>query len=713
MAVSLSNLGLVLRRQGKLDDARVAYDRALRIRETTLGPDHPEVARALAALSALASNAGDFARARELGERAVTIAERADPRDRVVEAGAANNLALALFQLNDYAGARQRLEQAREAYEAALGPDHPEVGKTLSNLANVVGELGDLAEARRLYERAIAIQEKRQGPEHPDVALNVNNLAEIFFLVGDFDMSAGLFERALRVLERAFGPQHTRVAMALGNLAQVRAAQNKLQESRTLYARALSIREKAVGPDHPSLVYTLTGFAELGARLGEHAGASAMFERALAISERAFGPDHPATALALQGLGDLRLAEDRAVDAESPLARALRIRSELLGDDHPLVAESRASLARVFAKTGRPTAALDAALEAERVSRAHLQITAQALAERQALSYAEHRVSGADVALSLLASGALTNDDAVRRTWDAVVRSRALVLEEMAWRQRLAAATTDPALTRLAGDLSAARQRLAGLLVRNAADPASRDAVERAGRERDAAERALAERSLEFRSEQARVKTGLGEASAGLPDATALVAYVRFRRSSVAQPRDEYVAFVARASDKAPRVVPLGPARVIDERINQWRVAISTELEAGYPTQRSERVHRELGAGIRRLIWDPVTAAVAGQRQVFIVPAGPLHLVNWGALPDRSGKYLVENPLLIHYLSSERDLTKRETVGGEGLLLVDNPAYGRPTSARVRDSEVTSSGRALHRVDLVAFRRAPREPPRG
>ena len=726
VAVSLANLGLVLRRQGKLDDARVAYERTLKIREAALGPQHPEVARALAALSALASNAGDFARARELGERALTIAERAEPRDHVVEAVTANNLALALFQLTDYAGSRQRLEQALRAYETALGAEHPEVGKTLSNLANVVGESGDLAEARRLDQRAISIQEKRQGKDHPDVALNINNLAEVFYQVGDFDMSAGLFERAAAVLERTFGPQHTRVAMALGNLAQVRAAQGRLQESRALYARALSIREKALAADHPSLVYTLTGYAELSVRLREYAAARDMFDRALAISERAFGPDHPATALVLQGLGDLRRSEGDAPGAETAIARALRIRSDLLGDEHPLVAESRASLALILASTGRTAAALDAALEAERVARAHVQITAQALAERQALSYAEHRISGADVALSLLASNSVTGDDAVRRTWDAVVRSRALVLEEMVWRQRLAAASTDPALTHLARDLSNARQRLAGLLVRNAADPAARGIIERAVRERDAAERALAERSLEFRSEQARAKIGLGEAFSGLPEATALVAYVRFRRSApvaaatrpdpsrvaTEAPQDEYVAFVARAKDTTPTVVPLGRARDIDARVNQWRTAIARELEAGRPTTRSERVHREVGAAVRRLVWDPVSAAVAGQGQVFIVPAGPLHLVNWGALPDGAARYRrrtsATDPLLVIGARSD------ETRVSHGRRVVARRQPGLRSAAGVEfgtDGRIGSE--SLRRSGVVAFRRAACEPPRG
>ena len=682
VAVSLANLGLVLRRQGKLDDARAAYERALNIREKAYGPDDPQLASVIAALSALASNAGDFPRARDLGERAVRLAEHgADP---ISQAVAANNLALALFQLNDYDGSRNRLEQALAAYERALGPEHPEVGKTLSNLANVVSESGDLVEARRLYDRAIAIQEKRQGRDHPDVALNVNNLADVFYMLGDFETSAALFERALRALEGAYGPQHTRVAMVLGNLAQVRAAQGKSAESRSLYLRALAVREKAVGADHPSLVYPLSGFAQLSADLGEREAARPLFNRALAIAERAFGADHPATALVWQGLGELDLHANKLADAERSIARALQIRLDLLGPDHPLVAESRATLALVHAKLGRTAAALDAALEAERVSRAHLQVTAQGLAERHALSYAVSRVSGADIALSLLASKSVTDPDAVRKVWDSVVRSRALVLEEMAWRQRLAATTTDPTVTRLAQNLAAMRQRVAGLLVRHAADPASRVRIVEALAARDAAERALAEQSGEFRSGQAQGRIGIGEVSSQLAPSAALVAFVKYRGSTTGVaaggPRDEYLAFVMRGGANRAVAVRVGDAKAVDDLIQQWRAAIATEIDSGRPTARSERVHGVTGSAIRRLLWDPIVPSLAAASEIFIVPTGPLHLVNWGTLPDGKGRYLVERPQLIHYLSAERDLTRATRQDSRGLLLVDNPAYGAASS---------------------------------
>ena len=691
VAASLSQLGLVLRRTGQLKEAGEAYARALRIQEQALGPAHPEVARTLAAQTALANGTGEFARARELGERAIGIAERAQPADGVLTAVAANNLAIALYELNDYAGSQRRFEQSLRSYEAALGPDHPEVAKTSTNLANVVGEAGELTAARALYERAIAIQERRQGPDHPDVALGLNNLADIYVRIGDYAQAQRLFERALAILERAFGAQHTRVAMALGNLAEVRVRQGQYTVAEPLYERALEIREASLGPDHPSLVYTLTGLGDLRKELGQTQQARALYERALTTAERAFGPDHPMVALALHGLGDILLDMKELAAAEQRVTRAIDMRRQLLGDDHPLVAESRALLALILARTGRPVAAVESALEAERVARDHMQVTAQALSERHAATYAEHRVSGAAIALSLLETEPAGLSGLVAPTWDAVVRSRAAILEEVASRHRLVAGTDDSESVRLATTLIAARERLAGLLARGAADPASRTRVEEAARERDDAERMLAEHSLRFRTAQQRGRVGFAEAVAALPADAALVAFVKFRRMDVRSPGpasarvapgrterprdgDAYLALIARPG-APPSAVPLGDSDRIEAAVTRWRSGIAAEIEAGRPSARTERVHRTDGTALRQLVWDPVRQAIDGARQVFLVADGSLHLVNFGALPRSAGGYLVEDQRLLHHLSAERDLAQADTPLGRGLLVVDDPDY--------------------------------------
>ena len=76
--------------------------------------------------------------------------------------------------------------------------------------------------------------------------------------------------------------------------------------------------------------------------------------------------------------------------------------------------------------------------------------------------------------------------------------------------------------------------------------------------------------------------------------------------------------------------------------------------------------YRTAGAALRRAVWDPLNAHVAGAARTFIVPDGLLNIVNVAALPDRNGRYLVEGTSVIHYLSTERDLVHRRRSDDRG-----------------------------------------------
>jgi tetratricopeptide (TPR) repeat protein len=118
-------------------EAKLYFERALAIREQTLGPDHSNTAASL------------------------------------------NNLALLLRDQGDYVAARPLLARAMAINTAANGPDHPEVATNLNNLATVLRTQGDYAAARPLYERALAICEQTLGPEHPTTVVIRENLASL------------------------------------------------------------------------------------------------------------------------------------------------------------------------------------------------------------------------------------------------------------------------------------------------------------------------------------------------------------------------------------------------------------------------------------------------------------------------------------------------------------------------------------------------------
>ena len=205
----LSAAGIYLSSQGRSAEALPLQQRALRIREAALGPDHPDVATDLNNVGGVLSDLGRSAEALPLQQRALRIRE------------------------------------------AALGPDDPDVATDLSYVGRVLSDLGRSAEALPLQQRALRIREAALGPDHPYVAVDLNNVGRALLDLGRSAEALPLQQRALRIDEAAFGPDHPYVAADLSFVGGVLSALGRSAEALPLQQRALRIREAALGPDHP------------------------------------------------------------------------------------------------------------------------------------------------------------------------------------------------------------------------------------------------------------------------------------------------------------------------------------------------------------------------------------------------------------------------------------------------------------------------------
>jgi Tfp pilus assembly protein PilF len=244
--------------------ARPLMERALSIRETTYGPDHPEVASTLNNLAWALCELGEPATARPLLQRALDIRETTYGPDHPEVASALNNLAWALCELGEPATARPLLQRALDIRETTYGSDHPYVAGTLNNLAWALGELGEPATARTLLERALQLRETAYGPDHMLVASTLNNLARTLCDLGEAGTAQPLCERALHIHETTYGPDHPKVATTLNNLARALHEQNEPAIAKPLLTRALQINETAYGPDHPATLRIRQELQQLG-----------------------------------------------------------------------------------------------------------------------------------------------------------------------------------------------------------------------------------------------------------------------------------------------------------------------------------------------------------------------------------------------------------------------------------------------------------------
>ncbi|MGH9773657.1 MAG: tetratricopeptide repeat protein [Candidatus Acidiferrales bacterium] len=353
IAGSLNKLAEVFRKQGEYAKAETFYKRSLAIREKVLGPEHPAVAETLDDLGALYTGQGRIPEAEPLLKRALAIREKVLGLEHPDVAMSLEDLADVAYVSGDFQEAEPLLKRALAIREKALGPEHPDVAQSLTALAEDYLQEARYAEAEPLLKRARAIQEKALGPDHPDVAETLKDLGELSINQGHFPEAESFLERALAIREKALGPEHPDVADPLGDLAQVYDDEAKYGQAEPLYKRALAIHEKALGPDNRNVATDLNNLANLYVDQGRYADAEPLYKRAVAIDEKALGADHPEVAVDLSNLAELYRKQGKYADAEPLYRRSLAIFEKVLGSDHPDVAVELNNLAALYDDQGK------------------------------------------------------------------------------------------------------------------------------------------------------------------------------------------------------------------------------------------------------------------------------------------------------------------------------------------------------------------------
>lgn len=637
-----------------------AAARSLAIVEKVYPPGHEEVAKAVWALAVAHDGIGEHAESARLKERTLLLQEALFGPEHTDVAWSMVELSGAYLRIARYAEALDLARRAETIWTATDGADSRRVASAVQAQGLARRGLGDVAGAEILLQRALAIRERfLESPSGPFVvSQTLQHLGAALAERGDYAQAQSVLERCLDLREKRLGPQNHQTGLALVELAEVLRRQGELPAARAAVERALAIHESANGPEHPAVASDLHSLAEVLADLGEPARPLAV--RALAIREARLGADHPSSAETR-----LLLARLTADDGEALALLRRSVDATGLAVFHPLAARAWHDLARRQLRAGDRAAAIESALRAEDGARQWLRLALRSLDERGALAAAASVTRGLPVALAAL--GPDSGPDAVARVFDAVVRSRALVLDEMAARHRAARAADDPEIARLEGVLTARRERLARLALRTAGDGAAayRELVDGARREKEAAEAELAQRSLAFREERDLGERGLAAVRAALGAGDALVAYVQYRADPSASAA--YAAFVVRGA--AVRFVPVGDGDRVETAVARWRAELV------------ERRSGATGGTLRRAVWDAPSGLLDGASRVFLVPDGALHLVSFAALPEGPGRYLIESGPRLHYLSAERDLVAPAGAQGRGLLAFGDPDFDRGATA--------------------------------
>ena len=342
----LDLIGRVYQSLGKYDEAQPLLDRALQVRRTAFGTEHPSVAETLTHLGELSTLQGKYDVAEAQLREALARHDRRPGRE---SAEAATDLHLLGAVLVDRAKAdegRQMIQDALAIRQRVLPPGHLDIAESMAGLAYAASHAGDPEAMERWHREAYNLLRATLGDRHPRVALALNNLAAAVDERGRYDEAEQLHREALAMRRQLYGDDHPAVATSLNNLGNVLMKQKKFQEAEAVSRQVVEMRKRMLGVDHPSTGLALNNLGVLLYRAGRPADALPVMQEARAAAVGRLGEGHPRV-VAIDGsiaviLGDL----GRNAAAERLFTSTLAARTRLLGDDHPEVAGSRLSYGR-------------------------------------------------------------------------------------------------------------------------------------------------------------------------------------------------------------------------------------------------------------------------------------------------------------------------------------------------------------------------------
>jgi len=364
VAEVLNLLGETLRRLHEYQRAEPLLERGLAIREEVLGKDHPDVAKSLRNLAFLYQNRGLYQRAETLLQRALALWEKTYSHEPL-------KIAILLKDLGELYEDEGRNSEAERLYlralalrETALGKDHPAVAAMVVKLGDMSAAQGRYSEAESRYQEALKVQTKVFGEGHLVVAATLHNLAVLYSAQGHYPEAEKLYQQVLEIRTTILGETHPEVDDVINNLVAVYLAEGRLAEAEPLLLKTLADQEKVLGRTHPNLLQPLANLARLYTTQGVYSKAREIYGRAIQIGEQTPGKNPSEIATLVEDLAILEYSQKHSAEAERLLDRALDLREKNSGTHHPDTARTLANLAILYEERGDATRAESAFLRA-------------------------------------------------------------------------------------------------------------------------------------------------------------------------------------------------------------------------------------------------------------------------------------------------------------------------------------------------------------
>lgn len=255
--------------QGQFDEAASCLNRALTIRQETLGPMDSAVGDTLNTIGFLQLKMGNIKGRDALDPfmEALEIRRSVGNLGKVVST--LQNIASLYKKRKDYESCIEVNADILVVRQEDFGPNHERVAEAWINLGNVQASAGKLEEARMSYEEALRIRTVKFGYHHRLVAHILFKIGSLNLRQNNFDDAKQLFEEYIRIRAEEECDPDEEMAQALTFMGDMQKETGEKSKAQINWMSAIEIYQQlGYEDDHDKIMRLYARQKSLGMLFG-------------------------------------------------------------------------------------------------------------------------------------------------------------------------------------------------------------------------------------------------------------------------------------------------------------------------------------------------------------------------------------------------------------------------------------------------------------
>ncbi len=383
LALAKVGLSQTLMRLDETDEMLLTAQQAVDILSEQHGNDHPHTNLAVANLSSIYNEMGDYGRAQALAEQVVLWMEGTYGETDILLAVPLHSLGQIIWNQGDFKGANKIYERELKILENSLGENHPSLHGVLRSLASNQRKIGYAAAAKAYYERAIEILEKSESPALGKLADSYGDLGTLIMDEGFLDEAEPLIRRALELNQQIYGKGNSESAFRLLHLGVLHKRRGQYDQAREYLQQAVAATLSRYPDAHRDVQIMRMWLGVNEGSAGRYTEAREILETVVATLESNQGPDHPLVGQALSELANVNIGLEEYEIADRHLVRSLNILRSLRDEWHPDIEWVLRLRATVHSKIGDDEAAARLTAEADLLLQGREKVSAEEAKQSQ------------------------------------------------------------------------------------------------------------------------------------------------------------------------------------------------------------------------------------------------------------------------------------------------------------------------------------------